>query len=163
MAFTAEREIVLHSHEVVFCIIIVKMSDPVVKADREDRRVYKLLIGCTGSCASMKVPELVSAFTTSAQSRNVELHVRVAATEKALRFFRREELPPNSLYTDEDEWRWRERTDPIHHIELTRWADVLLLAPLDANTLAKLAGGLCDNLLTCIARAWPVYRTDSGK
>ena len=35
-----------------------------------------------------------------------------------------------------------------------RWADVLLIAPLSANTLGKLAGGLCDNLLTCVARAW---------
>ena len=40
------------------------------------------------------------------------------------------------------------------HIELRRWADVLLLAPLSANTLAKAAGGLCDNLLTCVVRAW---------
>lgn len=38
------------------------------------------------------------------------------------------------------------------HIELRKWADVLLLAPLSANTLAKLATGICDNLLTCVAR-----------
>ena len=31
---------------------------------------------------------------------------------------------------------------------------ILYLAPLDANTLAKLANGMCDNLLTCICRAW---------
>ncbi len=37
------------------------------------------------------------------------------------------------------------------HIELRRWADILVIAPLDANTLAKMAGGLCDNLLvSCI-------------
>ncbi len=35
-----------------------------------------------------------------------------------------------------------------------RWADVLVIAPLSANTLAKLALGLSDNLLTCIVRAW---------
>lgn len=40
------------------------------------------------------------------------------------------------------------------HIELRNWADVLLIAPLSANTLAKIAGGLCDNLLTCVVRAW---------
>ena len=44
--------------------------------------------------------------------------------------------------------------DPVLHIELRRWADVLLLAPLSANTLAKAASGLCDNLLTCVVRAW---------
>jgi phosphopantothenoylcysteine decarboxylase len=44
------------------------------------------------------------------------------------------------------------------HIELRRWAALLLIAPLDANTLAKLALGLCDNCLTCIWRAWDVAR-----
>lgn len=33
------------------------------------------------------------------------------------------------------------------HIELRRWADLFLVAPLDANTLAKMATGLCDNTL----------------
>lgn len=46
--------------------------------------------------------------------------------------------------------------DPVVHIELRRWADALVIAPLSANTLAKLAGGLCDNLLTCVVRAWDV-------
>lgn len=38
--------------------------------------------------------------------------------------------------------------------QLRKWADLLLIAPLSANTLAKLAGGHADNLLTCVARAW---------
>ena len=33
-------------------------------------------------------------------------------------------------------------------------ADVFVIAPLDANTLAKLSTGMADNLLTCVARAW---------
>ena len=44
--------------------------------------------------------------------------------------------------------------DPVLHIELRKWADVMLVAPLSANTLAKLANGVSDNLLTCVARAW---------
>ncbi len=48
--------------------------------------------------------------------------------------------------------------DPVLHIELRNWADVLVIAPLDANTLAKLAAGLCDNLLTCVVRAWDISR-----
>jgi hypothetical protein len=44
--------------------------------------------------------------------------------------------------------------DPVLHIELRAWADVLVIAPCSANTLAKCAGGLCDNLLTCVVRAW---------
>ena len=42
------------------------------------------------------------------------------------------------------------------HIELRNWSDVFIIAPLDANSLAKLAYGLSDNLLTCIARAWDI-------
>jgi len=42
---------------------------------------------------------------------------------------------------------WSDRTDPILHIELRRWADMMVIAPLDANTLAKIANGICDNLL----------------
>lgn len=40
------------------------------------------------------------------------------------------------------------------HIELREWADMLVIAPLSAHTLAKLAQGLCDDTLTCVARAW---------
>ena len=40
------------------------------------------------------------------------------------------------------------------HIEQRAWADLFLIAPLSANTLSKLATGACDNLLTCVARAW---------
>ena len=42
---------------------------------------------------------------------------------------------------------WQKRTDPVCHIELRRWADLMVIAPLSANTLAKLANGICDNLL----------------
>ncbi len=42
-------------------------------------------------------------------------------------------------FTDQDEWSsWSKRNDPVLHIELRKWADMLLIAPLDANTLAKI-------------------------
>ncbi|XP_030280779.1 phosphopantothenoylcysteine decarboxylase isoform X2 [Sparus aurata] len=53
---------------------------------------------------------------------------------------------------------WTERSDPVLHIELRRWADLLVIAPLDANTLGKIANGICDNLLTCVVRAWDTSR-----
>ena len=60
---------------------------------------------------------------------------------------------------DDDDWRhWRQVGDEVLHIELRRWADALIIAPLSANSLAKLACGLCDNLLTCIVRAWDFHR-----
>jgi phosphopantothenoylcysteine decarboxylase len=71
---------------------------------------------------------------------------------------------PQVVSLDEDEWpghdaghRWQ-REEPVLHIELRRWADLLLIAPLDANTLAKLACGLADNCLTCVVRAWDPSR-----
>ena len=42
---------------------------------------------------------------------------------------------------------WKCRSDPVLHIDLRRWADLMLVAPLDANTLGKVASGICDNLL----------------
>lgn len=58
-------------------------------------------------------------------------------------------------YRDEDEWPqgWQ-KDDPVLHIELRKWASCLVIAPLSANTLAKMANGVCDNLLTSIFRAW---------
>lgn len=44
--------------------------------------------------------------------------------------------------------------DPVLHIDLRDWADILLVAPLSAHTLAKLAHGFCDDTLSCVARAW---------
>ncbi|CAM9175148.1 unnamed protein product [Scytosiphon promiscuus] len=63
--------------------------------------------------------------------------------------------PPIPVLGDADEWGvWDTVGDPVLHIQLRDWADLLLVAPLSANTLAKLANGLCDNLVTCVARAW---------
>ena len=47
-----------------------------------------------------------------------------------------------------------DRGDPVLHIELRKWADICVVAPLSANTLAKLAMGMADNLLTSTLRAW---------
>ncbi len=68
------------------------------------------------------------------------------------------------MILDSDEWPRRDtdgrydRDDAVLHIELRKWADVFVLAPLDANTLAKLAVGLCDNCLTCVWRAWDIAK-----
>ncbi|KNC79766.1 hypothetical protein, variant, partial [Sphaeroforma arctica JP610] len=53
---------------------------------------------------------------------------------------------------------WNKMADPVLHIELRRWADIAIIAPLDANTMAKLANGICDNLVTCTLRAWDVHK-----
>ena len=73
----------------------------------------------------------------------------------------------STVFSDDHEWRWPgsietncsyrrkyQKNDKVLHIELRKWADVLVIAPLSANTLAKMTYGLCDNLLTSIYRAW---------
>lgn len=43
------------------------------------------------------------------------------------------------VYDDEAEWKaWSRRGDPVLHIELGKWADIMVIAPLDANTMAKM-------------------------
>jgi phosphopantothenoylcysteine decarboxylase len=49
---------------------------------------------------------------------------------------------------------WNRKGDPVLHVELRDWADALVIAPLSAHTLAKIAHGLCDDTLSCVVRAW---------
>ena len=121
-----------------------------------------VVLGVTGSVAAIRTPALHAGLQSLGHA------VRVVATEPALHFFDPAELPADPLdplggpiFRDADEWtparRW-ERTDPVLHIELRRWADLLVVAPLDANTLAKFALGLADNCLSCLFRAWDFTR-----
>ncbi|PJF16581.1 Phosphopantothenoylcysteine decarboxylase [Paramicrosporidium saccamoebae] len=106
----------------------------------------KVLIGVTGSVASIKLSELLDKLHASVS----KVDVKVVATKNACHFL--PALTCGPVLLDEDEWRlWRSRGDPVLHIE---WADILLIAPLDANTLAKCANGICDNLVTNVIRAW---------
>jgi len=119
------------------------------------RKVH-ILVGATGSVASIKIPLLVKLFL---QDENVE--VKVVPTVAASHFFESENVLSSGVevFTDTDEWKmWSKKTDPVLHIDLRNWADIMILAPLDANTLAKIANGMCDNLLTCILRAWDPSR-----
>ncbi|KAK3758611.1 hypothetical protein RRG08_019522 [Elysia crispata] len=113
-----------------------------------------ILVGCTGSVASIKIPQLVD----NLLKIEVKPNIKVVTTSHALHFFNKADVQAPVL-CDADEWEmWSDRGDPVLHIELRRWADLFLIAPLDANTLAKIAAGLCDNLLTLVARAWDSKR-----
>lgn len=117
----------------------------------------RILLGVTGSVAAVRTPALFAAL------RDVGHSVRVVATEPALYFFGPSELSRDEsdpaggpLFRDFDEWAGASyhRDDPILHIAFRDWADLFVVAPLDANTLAKFALGLSDNFLTCLFRAW---------
>ncbi|NXH38193.1 COAC decarboxylase, partial [Dicaeum eximium] len=114
---------------------------------------FHVLLGVTGSVAALKLPLLVSELL-----KIPGLEVKVVTTERAKHFYNAQEIPV-TLYSDEEEWQlWKGRSDPVLHIELRRWADLMVVAPLDANTLAKVANGICDNLLTCVIRAWDLSK-----
>ena len=60
-----------------------------------------------------------------------------------------------TLHTADDEWKgWNRLGDPVLHIDLRDWADMAIVAPLSAHTLAKFATGLSDDTLSCCIRAW---------
>ncbi|XP_055857142.1 phosphopantothenoylcysteine decarboxylase [Episyrphus balteatus] len=111
-----------------------------------------IIIGCTGSVATIKLPVLIKKLLQSDQS----LQIKIIVTKNAKHFFDENEIPPEvSILSDEDEWlAWNKRGDPVVHIDLGKWADLMVIAPLDANSLAKISTGICDNLLMCTVRAW---------
>lgn len=148
-------------------MILLELSSFQLKMSLKGRKV---LLGVTGSVATIKLCALVHLFTIQGAL------LRIVSTEHALHFISKAYLQKNCpsdhgldatlslvipeadisipIYIDADEWNlWEERGNPVLHIELMRWADVILIAPLDANTLSKIAYGLCDNLLTSIMRA----------
>jgi phosphopantothenoylcysteine decarboxylase / phosphopantothenate---cysteine ligase len=102
----------------------------------------KIMIGITGSIAAYKAVLLVRELVKAGAD------VRVILTPSAKDF-----VTPLTLSTlsrnpvlvelfDEQSWS--------NHVELGRWADVFLVAPVSCNTMAKMANGLCDNLLLAV-------------
>ncbi|TAQ90462.1 hypothetical protein B7494_g1184 [Chlorociboria aeruginascens] len=128
----------------------------------QDGKEHLLLAASKFTSHGVTIPLIISAL---ASHRN--LSIRVIVTKSAAHFLAGQTpeqptlssvaLLPNvdAVYLDEDEWAdpWT-RHSKILHIELRRWAHLLVIAPMSANLLAKVAGGLCDDLLTCVIRAW---------
>jgi phosphopantothenoylcysteine decarboxylase len=127
-----------------------------------------LLLAASGSVATIKIPCIVTALSRTFSPS--ELSIRIVLTDSATHFLagQAEEQPHLStlktipcvdgIYLDADEWTkpgWI-RGASILHIELRRWADFLVIAPMSANLLAKVTNGICDDLLTCVIRAWDV-------
>jgi phosphopantothenoylcysteine decarboxylase len=138
-----------------------------VAAAIDDGKAH-LLLAASGSVASVKLPLIISAL-----KHHTNLSIRVILTKSAAHFFtgQSSEQPtvaalaslPNvdAVHRDEDVWvePWT-RGMNIPHIELRRWAHLLVIAPMSANLLAKMTGGLCDDLLTNVVRAWDVGSSD---
>ena len=112
-----------------------------------------IIIGVTGSIAAYKSAELVRLFKKAGSE------VKVIQTKSSLDF-----VSPLTLSTlsesrvistmiDNDSGEWN------NHVDLALWADIIVIAPLTANTMAKMARGECDNILlaTYLSAKCPVY------
>lgn len=120
-----------------------------------------ILLGLSGSVAAIKAKQLVEALEKIGD-------VRIVATDAAMYFIGQSEFSDqfatpsaafdfvnNRILRDNAEWPNKFILgQKILHIELRRWANCMVLAPMSANTLAKIAYGFSDNLLTSVVRAW---------
>lgn len=109
-----------------------------------DLRGHRIVVCICGGIAAYKTATLVSRLVQSGAD------VRVAMTENAQRFvgpltFRA--LTGNEVYTDA--WRSEGNSD-IHHLSLSENAELMVVAPATANTLAKVANGIADELVSAM-------------
>lgn len=106
-----------------------------------------ILIGITGGIAAYKICELIRMF------KRANANVRVICTPNALNFVTKltlQNLSQNEVGIEEFELK---EFKP-EHISYADEADIMVIAPATANTISKLANGICDNLLTSIACAF---------
>jgi phosphopantothenoylcysteine decarboxylase/phosphopantothenate--cysteine ligase len=102
----------------------------------------RILVGITGGIAAYKVPQLIRLL------KKAGAEVKAVCTPWALRFVGDETLRTITgfpVYRDGQEFY------DIEHIRLAEWTDLLAICPATANTIAKMAHGIADNLLTTTA------------
>lgn len=104
----------------------------------------KILIGISGGIAAYKIPLLVR------QYKKAGAEVKIILTPASLDFISPlvlSTLSGNRVLTStisKDKTHWE------NHVDLALWADVFIVAPATANTIAKMANGICDNLLMAV-------------
>jgi phosphopantothenoylcysteine decarboxylase/phosphopantothenate--cysteine ligase len=106
-----------------------------------------ILLGVTGSIAAYKAADLASKLTQSGAQVDVIL---TGAAEKFISPLTFQSVTGRRAYADADLWG---NEAHVLHVSLGKTADAFVIAPCTANTIAKLAHGLADNLLTVIALA----------
>ena len=102
----------------------------------------KILIGVTGSIAIYKTLDLIRLYIKSGAV------VRVLMSESAKKFINPitfEAISQNKVL-DENSENWDKNSD-YNHIDIAKWADILVIAPASANTINKISCGIADNLL----------------
>ncbi|MCX5716462.1 MAG: hypothetical protein NTV07_06415 [Candidatus Omnitrophica bacterium] len=106
-----------------------------------------IILGVTGSVASYKAADIISGL----KKKNREVFVIMTAeANKFITPLTLQTLSGNRVYSDmfeiPEEW-------DAKHISLAKKADIIVIAPATANVIGKLAAGICDDLLTCVAVA----------
>ena len=106
-----------------------------------------ILIGITGGIAAYKICELIRKY------KRANANVKVICTPNALNFVTKltlQTLSKNNVYVEEFDIK---DYNP-EHISLADEADIMVIAPATANTISKVANGICDNLLTSVVCAF---------
>ncbi|TCC92481.1 bifunctional phosphopantothenoylcysteine decarboxylase/phosphopantothenate--cysteine ligase CoaBC [Pedobacter hiemivivus] len=104
----------------------------------------KIILGVCGSIAAYKSAILVRLLVKAGANVKVILTADAGNFITPLTLATLSKNPVYTQYFEEETGVWS------NHVELGLWADFMVIAPASANTLAKMAGGLCDNLLTAV-------------
>lgn len=107
----------------------------------------KILVGITAGIAAYKVYELIRMYRKNGAEVKVIL---TPNSEHFVSILTLQTLSKSPVYREQF---MTENLNP-EHIDLGSWADVCVIAPLTANTLGKIANGICDNLLTSVLCAF---------
>jgi phosphopantothenoylcysteine decarboxylase/phosphopantothenate--cysteine ligase len=100
-----------------------------------------ILLGVTGGIAAYKTANLVRLLKKSGANVQVVMTPDAKEFVTPLTLSTLSDNPVHSVFADDHTGEW------TNHVELGLWADLLLVAPATANTISKMANGLCDNLL----------------
>ena len=104
----------------------------------------KIIIGITGSIAAYKVAMLTRLLVKEGAEVQIIMTEAAKTFVQALTFSTLSKNPVHSEFVPTEGALW------TNHVELGLWADLILIAPASANTLSKMATGICDNLLTAV-------------
>ena len=112
----------------------------------------KIVLGLSGGIAAYKAPELVR------RLKEQGADIRVVVTQSAKEFVSTLSLQAVSTNPVADSLLDPAAELAMGHIELAKWADLILIAPATANSIAKISHGLADDLLTtiCLATSSPI-------